>query len=299
MKIRSLKLAKNIAFSTSSIALSVICVAFLASTVSAQTASTSANHELSSSTQTVLRDVSAQSYLQTARDMKILSSKEVPPILLEKLPSGLQDVSVKDKKAAFIAAVLPSVLVANQEIQELRQQAIQLRGSENSEDLAVLNKLKKRYRAESYDELLDRLHPVPPSLVLAQAILETGWGTSRAATKATNLFGMQGLNVKDGLAPSASTKGSSHKLYIYASILESVRHYLLNLNRHAAYDKFRKKRSSCSDPVELAKTLTSYAELGVEKYAQRIQSIVNYNKLLKFDDVVLQQPSQAVSKQLS
>lgn len=37
-----------------------------------------------------------------------------------------------------------------------------------------------------------RKHGVPASLTIAQAILESGWGTSELATKANNLFGIKG-----------------------------------------------------------------------------------------------------------
>lgn len=37
-----------------------------------------------------------------------------------------------------------------------------------------------------------RKHRVPASLTIAQAILESGWGTSELATKANNLFGIKG-----------------------------------------------------------------------------------------------------------
>ncbi|HKJ91279.1 MAG TPA: glucosaminidase domain-containing protein, partial [Oceanipulchritudo sp.] len=40
------------------------------------------------------------------------------------------------------------------------------------------------------DDLRRRVDVIPPSLALAQAALESGWGTSRFAREGNNLFGI-------------------------------------------------------------------------------------------------------------
>ena len=46
-------------------------------------------------------------------------------------------------------------------------------------------------RADTLRELLRRVDVIPPSLVLAQGAIESGWGTSRFARQGNNLYGQR------------------------------------------------------------------------------------------------------------
>ena len=45
------------------------------------------------------------------------------------------------------------------------------------------------YKADTLDALLIKVDKIPVSLALAQAVIESGWGTSGLHTRATLFFG--------------------------------------------------------------------------------------------------------------
>ena len=47
----------------------------------------------------------------------------------------------------------------------------------------------EEYQADSLDALLIKVDTIPVSLALAQAVIESGWGTSRFAYEGNALFG--------------------------------------------------------------------------------------------------------------
>ena len=60
-----------------------------------------------------------------------------------------------------------------------------------------------------FDELLLRANILPIPLAIAQAAIETGWGTSRFALDGNSLFG-QWTWKKSGLTPSRREVGKEH-----------------------------------------------------------------------------------------
>ncbi len=92
-------------------------------------------------------------------------------------------------------------------------------------------------------ELLIKIDEVPPSLVVAQAINESGWGRSRFAQEANNLFGMWCYTPGCGLVPERRRANDKHEVKRYASIQDSVNEYLRNINRNKAYRELRALRA--------------------------------------------------------
>ena len=103
--------------------------------------------------------------------------------------------NVKHKKLAFFEYMLPLVKEQNSLIKDQRERLLELRHlsvsefSRAQEDLVT--KLIKEYRVKSdqlskedINQLLLRVDEVPASLALAQAALESAWGTSRFAVQA-------------------------------------------------------------------------------------------------------------------
>jgi len=229
----------------------------------------------------------------------------IKPVIFSSVPDDLQDAEVSKKKTTFINTILPSVLIANHQIAQERQKLLQVssqvskfqklrlanleQSGLSSEDAEFILSLAKKYRAKTISDLQSRVQVTPPSLVIAQAALETGWGTSRAAKLANNLFGLQAVGLKNGLSPSKTSKGSTHKLFMYTNLLESVQHYMKNLNRHAAYSEFRKLRASgCVDSTELSSKLDAYSEIGGVEYSKRVNSVIRHSELKTIDQKSLQ-----------
>ena len=83
--------------------------------------------------------------------------------------------------------ILSSTLQANKEILEERRSLSQMLINGKTETSIEIQDMMSKYR-QSIDELKTKMLPVPPSLVIAQAIVESGWGTSRFAIEGNANF---------------------------------------------------------------------------------------------------------------
>ncbi|NOR87261.1 MAG: hypothetical protein GQ527_06600 [Bacteroidales bacterium] len=124
-------------------------------------------------------------------------------------------------------------------------------------------------------ELSKRVEIVPVRLALAQAILESAWGTSRFAKEGNAYFGIHCYSEGCGL----SFGDSDHKVFVksYDNMQASVNDYLLFLNSKRGVRKFRNARqeyfsSSDHDIFKLGASLSSYSEIGGE-YQEILNSL--------------------------
>lgn len=225
--------------------------------------------------------------------------------------SGYSDV--KQKKTAFFEYMLPLVQAGNQSIVEQRG-ALQEMAAENAElpfELSFfqqrhLLQLAERYGVESkavdskavdsdavnnqqiIDQLLLRVAPLPPSLVLAQAAIESAWGTSRFARQGNNLFGQWCYQKGCGIVPRRRSAESRHEVAKFDSVDDAVKAYLHNLNTHRAYSDLRVLRAelgtseSGATGHQLAQTLLYYSELR-QVYVDEVQAVIRINKLQAYD----------------
>ena len=87
-----------------------------------------------------------------------------------------------------------------------------------------------------------RVDTIPPSLALAQAAIESGYGASRFAVEGNALFGQ--WRTGGGLRPSDQPAHlSDYGIATFASPLQSVAAYAHNLNTFASYRDFRAARA--------------------------------------------------------
>ena len=222
---------------------------------------------------------------------------EVPRLFITSLPHDLAGIqSVDDRKAAFIKLMLPLVLRVNEELLEdrARVEGLVRRLHEGKRlraaNRAWLDSMSGRYGAETddFDDLTERLDIVPPSLALAQANEESGWGTSRFAKLGNAIFGQWTFAVGEGIVPLERADGRSHKIKAFGHLHESVANYLANLNRHPAYAEFRRLRAKMRTQGQelngyvLAGTMTAYSERGAD-YISTIRSIMRFNDLTDLD----------------
>jgi Bax protein len=221
----------------------------------------------------------------------------VPRVFVVKMPHDMPHIRVPaDRKRLFFKTVLPLVLKINDDILKERQRLLRLKaekvktGKLAAADRLWLAALSERYgvNRNNLSEMVRRSDIIPPSLALAQAAEESGWGTSRFAIEGNALFGQWTFAVKGALIPKERDAGKSHGVRAFTSLLDAVRAYVLNLNTHKAYRDFRKQRQVLRRTGQqltgsgLAPTLTSYSERG-EKYVRTIQSIINGNQLHNLD----------------
>ena len=118
---------------------------------------------------------------------------------------------------------------------------------------------------------------IPNELIIAQAVIETGWGTSRFANEGNNLFGIRTWN-KDVpyLLPIPWTEWPGWGVKMYSSKCESVVDYLHILNNVHAFEELREARANgVNDALELANYLDKYASKPT--YVELVKEIIKYN----------------------
>ncbi len=235
----------------------------------------------------------------------IENNSTIDPILFTSFPDNLHTLTIADKKTIFLHTLLPVALYANQQVEAERLRLFELLATSAAlpgdfslvkmpegwqkilsvEDKAWLLALGKRYKAETISQLKKRVRAVPVSLLLAQSALESSWGTSRFAKEGNNLFGIRTWG-KKGLVPGDRATGSKFLVARYDSILDSVNAYILTLNSHHLYVKFRTLRLESQDPEVLSEGLLFYSEKR-KSYVTKVNRIVRYNRLKRFDTLQL------------
>jgi len=150
--------------------------------------------------------------------------------------------------------------------------------------------IQKRYKLKANASLKEYLYHVdiiPNSMVMAQAALETAWGKSRFFKQAKNIFGQWTWKGK-GLVPKHRKAGLTHKIKIFDTYEDSVRSYMVNINRGWAYKKVRDLRAKLRSQQ---KKISGYILAnGLDKYSGKkgqyvtiIKKVINHNKLYKYD----------------
>ena len=226
----------------------------------------------------------------------------VPRILIVNIPRDIRKIKTPaDRKAVFFKTILPLVLEGNKHILRDRKRLLRIRVEKaTAGTVSVVDRLWLLALSDSYDvdpenvsEMLRRVDIIPPSIALAQAAEESGWGTSRFAIEGNALFGQYTFETKYSLAPLYRDKGKDHNIRAFPSLLDAVRSYAHNLNTHKAYRKFRTMRENLRrrgyevTGDKLVGGLTSYSERG-HKYVQTIRLIMNSNRLKNLDKAKVQ-----------
>jgi len=211
--------------------------------------------------------------------------------------------SIPDRKRLFLDALLPVVEAENQRVAGERRWLLHRRqalasGRLCARERRVLNGLVRDYQlptplippatgpvpAATVDELLVRVDTLPAALVLAQAAMESGWGTSRFVHDGNNLFGQWVTGDTPGLAARAADPDADYRVAAYRTTSHSVRSYLRNINTHRAYRPLRSLRARLRDagrPVDgstLATGLRAYSQQG-DAYVEEIRQIIDDNRL--------------------
>ncbi len=185
-------------------------------------------------------------------------------------------------KREFFTYLLPKVRGVNAEIMQLRT-AIE----SNTLPTQQLAQLATIYKTTP-EKLLTHIDIIPPSLVLAQAAIESNWGRSRFA-KYNNFFGIWCFKKGCGVVPLNRDSNAKHEVATFETVSESVQYYMRMLNSHPAYAELRALRTQMRaehSPLSgsaLAHGLLKYSGIG-EKYITTIQNVIKYNNLSNLDN---------------
>ena len=135
-----------------------------------------------------------------------------------------------------------------------------------------------------------RGNPLFSSVVIAQAICESGWGQSQIMMKANAIFGIKATSNWKGKVYNANTKecydGVNYTninacFRAYNSLEESIKDYfdlILGLSRY-------KNAINCSSPLECITAIKNGGYATSPTYINTIMSIINSNNLTKYDNV--------------
>jgi len=164
------------------------------------------------------------------------------------------------RTVAFIAVVLFSTLVWYGYTFDGKQKAEAsvptLPNFEHESNQMFLDHVKQ---CVEYIHFYNEIPKVNLELLLAQAALESGWGTSRFAREGKNLFGIRTYDLREPhMLPSNNPKKWGVKVFQHEC--DSVSYYIETLNNHHAYEAYRVMRDEGIDnPFMLVETLEAYA----------------------------------------
>ena len=210
----------------------------------------------------------------------------IPLEFARHIPAKHFELTGDEQKQSFIKLVLPLILAANDELLQRREAvkaSVQANDRNKLDQWAVLYRIDSEHfdDFELAERLLRRVDTIPVALALAQAAVESGWGTSRFAQQGNALFGQWAWTESAGMRPLAASNERA-VVRSFGSLLESVRAYMHNLNTHQNYKRFRDARYRLKPHSEVVKArrlaayLDSYAEIG-QAYVEKLLVIISSN----------------------
>ena len=230
----------------------------------------------------------------------------IPRMYFPHIPRNINEYEIDKKKSVFIAILIPISLRGNELVLEERK-LMKIAFSTNN--IYQIERFSKKYKVKNFKkinfgnlnrselsmiklELLNKINTIPISLILAQSIIESGWGASRFAQEGNALFGQWTWKNNDGIKPKGNLD-ANFSVKNFESLLDSVNSYILNLNTHPAYKELRKFRTSQNQlnknlmGYDMANFLEKYAEIGFE-YVTKVKSMIKKNRLSKFENSILE-----------
>lgn len=229
-----------------------------------------------------------------------------PPIFLKNLPVDFKNITdTKKRNKLFLQILIPLALKLSDEIAEERLKILEMQMDfSKGQDLTAEQEQYLEDEAKKYDifsrlqgrrryelllkQLATKVDIVPPSLLLANAAIESDWGTSRPATKANSLYKELVWFEEAGLDPLDETEDKSYKYKIFPSLYEAMKSYALKINSNINYDQFRFQRAEIRrhDKPVLGRALAHTMIFGspLPNYAGLLDYTITFYELTNFDE---------------
>ena len=217
--------------------------------------------------------------------------------------------STKDKKSLFIRSLLPLIIMENNKIIETNKRIKKIYNGTfdyiSRDEALWLKKQYVNYKVKSHhiDELLIKVDIIPVSIALAQAAIESGWGTSRFVTEGNALFGQWSWFKGSGIVPEKRDINETYEIKSFENLRQSVSAYMKNLNSHNNYSEFRVVRNNYRinnveiNSLNLLNFLSNYAE-NIE-YSKILEKIIKKNNLQEFDQAEIYIPPYELANLIS
>ncbi|MCX7744104.1 MAG: glucosaminidase domain-containing protein [Flavobacteriales bacterium] len=223
--------------------------------------------------------------------------------LVNKADAGKGHI-LEGRKSEFIKSFAPYVARANYKVSQQRNRLLAIReyfyrtGNLNQESAQFLLKMAKKYQVDweldtsnfrnsaldLMNQLAIRIDVVPIRLVLAQAIIESGWGRSQAAQVTNNYFGITTLSNSGRFVTASET--TTYYLKKYNSLEEGIDDYIHILNTRKSYEPFRILRAYYrSNNAELSEHRLSIGLLKFSELRHQYVAKINFviRKYLRFE----------------
>jgi len=205
----------------------------------------------------------------------------------------LGTLDLKERKSKFVDVLLPAILNVRYQLlqKEKKVKSILADTTEedklNPEDSIYIYGLMKEYKVKAPAKLLLALHPHPASIALAQAALESGWGSSRFFKEANNIFGIWSFNEGEPRIRAVFSRGEK-AVYLkkYGNLMLSVKDYFKVIGRGRVYDDFRKKRIQTDNVFELIWYLKYYSEKR-SQYVILLRNVIVANNFVSYDHYMI------------
>ena len=228
---------------------------------------------------------------------QIRETKIIPNLKVANLPRDFKNIkSVKNRKDLFIKITLPLIVQENEKLLSLHKKIRFIKSRFNQisrKEAILLDKLMIEYKADTLDALLIKVDKIPVSLALAQAVIESGWGTSRFAYEGNALFGQYVWGkTNKGIIPNDREIDANYKIKSFSSLSESVASYMKNLNTNYHYNDFRINRfvlrsnNISFTGTHLVDYLSSYSI--EDDYIDKIKNIIDINDFEDFENLSIE-----------
>jgi len=229
---------------------------------------------------------------ESASEIESVKNGIVKPIIYQNIDKILSS-DTKNQKENFIDLLLPVILISKHRIEIERNKTeilwgkLKMKDPITKEDSMFIDLLIEKYDSRNFSEIHQMQYTHPNSIVIAQSILETGWGSSRFFLHGNNAFGIWSFNKSDNrMIASSNRDGVIIYLKKYNDLLESVNDYFLTISKSWAFADFREKRIVSDNPYELIWYLNKYSELRND-YVKKVGEIIIQNDLARYDTAQL------------
>ena len=227
----------------------------------------------------------------------LLNNQSANLIIFSSLPEDFMEIQpIIERKRLFINTLIPIIYSENLQILNDRKKILDWWRESDGENFSRdfwpqwLFELSEKYGSSDSNlgNLLVRVDIIPISLALAQAAIESGWGTSRYSREGNAVYGQYTFDESKGLKPKDRNKNDEFFIKKFSNLSESVRSYLKNINTHLAYADFREERKKLRMSGEnlsgykLVNFLMDYSERR-EFYIKDVKEIMSSNNFQKYD----------------
>jgi Bax protein len=223
--------------------------------------------------------------IRTPNDIVPVTKPQVTPYVYTSTCS-LDALPVSVKKQKFFDLMLPPILVAKTNLDLTRQEVEKLANKKklSASDRTMLKRLFNQFKTNDIQTLIMRMHTFPVSIVLAQAAIESGWGSSRFFLQANNPFGIWSFDPKhQRIAADSTRNGTKVFLRQFDDLEQAIGNYYLLLATGKPFAAFRRARLQTNNPDTLIEALKMYSERR-EAYVDDLALVIRTSHLKRYDN---------------